>query len=674
MKSKLFTLFFLLCTFRTVAQVIQPGSLLPENNGFSDRKVAEDPKQDTIVVREVEVTAKRKPEETGLHISKPDSLAIHSGLTIDLSDLLSHYTPVFIKSYGRGGQATAHFRGTSASHTQIIWNGMNLNSPMRGYTDLSQLPLFFIDDIYLLHGGSSLSAGSGALGGSIHLENRPDWKTRKSVSGVIEQGSFHTGRYMTRIQTGSAKFQSVSRLYYERSQNDFPFYNAGVIPHRQDTLKNGDYGRKAVLQEFYYRTPDDLTVTVRGWYQTNNRNLPPLMSWEGSQRQEYQKDDQMRIQFELKKYGASLNYTFNSGFNWSEMKYFLKIPDNNYIVRDAASMEQIQYNQFKFNYLKGPKFSCSGSFEAVFSKVETREKVNNEGYNKERQEAGLLLHLQYRPGERTGLYLLSRSAYWDRKIIPLIPSAGMEWQISGFRPLYLKMNITRNYHKPGLNDLYWIPGGNPELLPEQGTTAELIFSSAWKKNDFSLSQELSGYGSEIQNWIIWQPSANGAWYWEAANLEKVIGRGVEYDFSASLKFHQWKMNLSGNYAFTRTWQPGSAESADPSRKKQLIYIPKHAANMHLAVTRGSWSILGDIAYTGKRYTENSSQSSYYENILNPFWLTCISLQKQISVKKLEIGIKFKTENLFNIRYQQILWRPMPERNYSITLVAGFKNE
>ena len=147
---------------------------------------------DTIQIKEVKVLARKKVEEAGLKITRPDSMARVSTLTTDLSELISGYSPVFIKSYGKGSTATASFRGAAATHTQLLWNGMNLNSPMRGIADLSLLPVFFTDDVFLLHGGSSMVEGSGALGGSIHLENLPDWTSKYYVKAIYEAGSFHT--------------------------------------------------------------------------------------------------------------------------------------------------------------------------------------------------------------------------------------------------------------------------------------------------------------------------------------------------------------------------------------------------------------------------------------------------------------------------------------------------
>jgi len=651
-----------------------------ENTGLSHYQPYPDSREeissvrDTILIKEVEIIAGKKPEETALMISRPDSLAIRAGLTTDLSELLSQNSSVFIKSYGRGSQATANFRGASASHTRIIWNGISLNSPMRGYTDLSLLPVFFVDDIYLLHGGSTLTESSGALGGSIHLGNKPDWKMKSSASAAIERASFNTGRYMGKLQTGSGNFRSITRFYYETSENDFPFYNVGVIPGRKDTVTNGEYNRKAVLQEFYWRTGGNLALSWRGWIQENNRNLPPLMSYEGIPRCEYQNDDQVKVQFEMRNFKTGFDYQLISGYNYSLMNYYLQVPASNYVIRDAASVENSIDNKFKFNWLKDDHFSFSGSVEMAFHQVKTDEKVTGEGYNKDRLEAGMFFHFRYHPSEKSGFFLISRSEYYDGKLIPLIPGAGGEWKVRAKIPLSLKMNVTRNYHKPGMNDLYWIPGGNPGLKPEQGITGEWFVSALMKGKKVTYKQEFSLFASSIKNWIIWQPAANGAWYWESSNLGKVSSRGLEYNFSASGKYRRWDLNMSGNYAYTRTYQPGSDNQADLSEGKQLIYIPIHSANMHTSATRSTWTARADFSFTGRRFTQASNPWIAHENALDPFWLAQVSLLKQFKTKSFEWSVRARIENIFSARYQQILWRPMPERNYTLTLFINFKNE
>lgn len=629
-----------------------------------------DPVMDTVLVREIEILAKKRMEESGIRITRPDSMALHSGLSADLSELLSSQTPVFVKNYGPGAQSTAHFRGTSASHTQIIWNGISLNSPMRGYTDLSQVPLFFVDEIYLLHGGSSLTESSGALGGSIHLENQPDWLSKRLLTVKAERGSFQTGRYSAKLQLGGDKILSSTRIYHEKSANEYPFYNTGVLPHQADTLKNGAFRKQAMLQEFYYRSGSEIMVTLRGWIQENHRDLPPLMSYEGDPREEGQHDRQTRVQMEVKKYGEAFNFSYNAGYNYSKMEYSLYLPLNNYQVSDAKSGEEKLYNQLRMNYVKSDHFALTGTLEGAWQKVKARELVKQDGYEVDRLEAGTMIQLMVRPTSRSGIYFLTRSEYYDNRFIPFIPSAGAEWQFRNVNPMALRINLTRNYHKPGLNDLYWIPGGNPELLPEEGVTGELVLSSRYSQNGASLFQELSGYASEIKNWIIWQPAQNGAWFWEAVNLDRVKSAGLEYNFSGDIHYRKYKFTAGGNYALTRSYRRNRSAGNGFSNNRQLIYIPVHSANFQAGAARQGYSALLHLGLTGRRYTQTSNQWTSFENSLPHFLVTNLSLQKDFMVNDLNFGVKVKAENLFNVRYQQILWRPMPGRNYSITLFTN----
>ena len=90
--------------------------------------------QDTIVLHSVEVTAERNDVEVlkPLVARKLDTLVLQSKSTSSLSDLLIQHSPVFIKTYGPGGVSTASFRGTTASHTLVLWNGFQLNAPTLG--------------------------------------------------------------------------------------------------------------------------------------------------------------------------------------------------------------------------------------------------------------------------------------------------------------------------------------------------------------------------------------------------------------------------------------------------------------------------------------------------------------------------------------------------------------
>lgn len=627
---------------------------------------------DTVRIKEIQVLAKRKVEEAGLKITRTDSLQMVSTLTANLSELISQYSPVFIRSYGRGSAATASFRGTAATHTQILWNGMNLNSPMRGSADLSLLPVFFADEVFLLHGGSSMTKGSGALGGSIHLENTPDWSSSFKLEGLAETGSYHSHKGFLKVQLGEKQFQSSTRLFYDGSDNDFPFYNSGVIPHKTDTMKNAGYRKTGILQEFYLRHANDQISGLRLWFQKSDRDLPALMSYQGSEREEYQKDQQFRVQYDWKKYSDGVNYQFYSGLNTTRLDYYRATPVFQFVNEDSQSNEISFMNHLRIFKKFDEKIWATASFDLNYHQVETTDNQTATGYKNDRIETSLLLNLHFKPSNRVAAFVLLRSENYDKQVVPFIPSAGLEWQMLQRFPILLRANVARNYHKPALNDLFWRPGGNPDLLPENGYTADVSLAGDFVHGRAVFRNELTGFLSKIENWIVWQPAANGAYYWEANNVKDVLSRGVEYQFNGSFYWKKIRFRSGGNYAFTATSNMNAVRSADESRGKQLIYIPKHKGGIYASATLQKFTLKYDLNGVGKRFTKSNNHESDYEQVLNPYWLSKLSLDKQVELHDFSINLKFVADNLFDQNYQSILWRAMPGRFYTFSVALKFR--
>src|SRR5690242_16953941 len=82
----------------------------------------------------------------------------------NLSDKLSTAVPLYLKSYGNNQLSTISIRGTTASQTAVLWNGININSPTLGQSDLALLPLYLFDELSIRYGGSSALYGSDAIG------------------------------------------------------------------------------------------------------------------------------------------------------------------------------------------------------------------------------------------------------------------------------------------------------------------------------------------------------------------------------------------------------------------------------------------------------------------------------------------------------------------------------
>ncbi len=627
---------------------------------------------DTIQIHEVSVFAKKPLQKAGLNTTKPDSIALKSAQTIDFSGLVSKYTPIFIKSYGQGATATASFRGTGSSHTQVAWNGLNLNSPMRGAVDLSQLPVFFIDEAVVFHGGSSMVMGSGGLGGSISLQNKPSWDEKFGLETIIEKASFQSNKYFMKIGLGRDKVAASTRVYYENSENNFPFYNHGVLPHRPDTQENTAYWKTGIMQEIYLRPVEQQTLALRFWYHMSNRELPPLMSYEGGEREEYQDDKTLKAQLAWKNYGQKWETEIFSGFNFVKLEYFRNNPRFDFVIDDTKSLENSFMNRVRFMRKYNENISLSTGIDLNYHKVKIVNHTDRTGYEEERMEGRLLFDLHLRTNNNFMAMFLLSPEFYDGNIVFFAPLAGIEWAPLTIPGLIIQANASRNFHKPNLNDLYWLPGGNPGLLPEDGYSGDLSFKYEKQGKYFHAKNQLTLYGSRIENWILWQPASNGAYYWEANNVKDVFSRGLEYQGSLHIKSKKSSIDIHGNYAYTRTSNLNAKNSVDKSRGKQLIYIPKHTANVFLNYQKNNYSIQYSVSYIGKRYTTSSNENNDFEQVLTPYWMNSISASKLLVFNRIRLTVKGKINNLFDIGYQSILWRAMPGRNYSITIGINYK--
>ncbi|WP_081490434.1 TonB-dependent receptor [Pontibacter sp. BAB1700] len=132
--------------------------------------------QDTTLyhLRTVEIFG--KPAEvfaSGSRVSTIDSSFIRTYASGTIADALQSRTPVFLKTNGASGISTPSFRGTSATHTAVLWNGLNISQPALGQSDLSLLPLSSIGSIAVQHGAAGAMYGSGAIGGLFCLTPQP---------------------------------------------------------------------------------------------------------------------------------------------------------------------------------------------------------------------------------------------------------------------------------------------------------------------------------------------------------------------------------------------------------------------------------------------------------------------------------------------------------------------
>ncbi len=643
---------------------------------------------DTLQIRTIIVTSKSVvKEEAGRTAVKIDSISMLKALTSSLSDLVSQNTPIFIKEYGRGAMATASFRGTAPSHTQVSWNGINLNSPMLGMVDFSMIPVYFTDNVTLLYGSGSLSERSGALGGTVKLENSVDWQDRISGRLLTGVGSYGSKDEFFKIRGGNKKIQSQTRAFYNYSDNNYPFVNkliANIDPqtgnyhYPTQRNENSKYQNYGILQEFYLHPTEKSILTFRYWYQNNDRSLPRLLTNETDVNANInrQAEQAHRSLAEWKYYTRKGTLNISAGANIQLSNYQLRTKvsgASDQISTDSHSKSASYLMRVSYNYQITDKLSLISSANSDLNSVNSiNSPPNNEaqGYKIERNDYSVSVQLSKSFSSRLSANISSREDITGGQSTPIIPAAGFEYHPLNNQSYLVKGSLSRNYHQPTLNDLYYIPGGNPLLKAEEGYMADFGTGYSGTIGDMNLNVTLNGYCSGINNWIIWLPTPQG--YWEPYNMKRVNTSGLEFNGGINGKAGLYRYHFNANYAITRSINRDDPRSwADESIGKQLPFIPEHSANVVANISRSKYHLTWLWTYYGERFTTTSNDKTSKFDLLYPYYMNNLCFGKEISLNHGVFDLEIKILNLFNENYRTVLQNPMPGRNYSLLIRYDF---
>ena len=195
----------------------------------------------TIEVEEIVVRGARSLRDIGVQKSILNEAVLKESLSASMAEVLAQNSPIFIKSSGRATLATASVRGTAPSHTTVSWNGIELGSPMLGMVDFSMIPSYFVDGSEVFHGATSVNAASGGLGGSVVLATKPAERQGLGVQYIQNLASFSTHDEYLRIDYGSERWRTSTRLLNSSSKNNFPYTNYDKIGHPLEYNTNCGY-------------------------------------------------------------------------------------------------------------------------------------------------------------------------------------------------------------------------------------------------------------------------------------------------------------------------------------------------------------------------------------------------------------------------------------------------
>ncbi len=648
-----------------------------------------------ISLRQVTVTARRPMKEIGVQKTPFDSAMLKENVALSMADVLAFNSSVFVKSYGRATLSTVAFRGTSPSHTQVTWNGMRINNPMLGMTDFSSIPSYFIDKATLLHGTSSVNETGGGLGGLVRLGTLPDVPEGFNAQYVQGIGSFSTFDEFVRVTYGNDHWSSSTRAVYSSSPNDYEYTNHdkkvniydddhNIVGqyHPKERNRSGSFKDFHILQEVYYNTLRGDRFGVNAWFVNSNRELPMLTTDYGkaSDFENRQREHTFRGILSWDHNRSNWRTGVKGGYVHTWMGYDYKrevAPDNWAVMTRSRSKVNTIYGQIdgEYNPARRWYFTANVSAHQHFVRSEDNNIILQEGgngivgYDKGRIELSGAFSAKWQATDRIGMSLVLREEMFGEKWAPLTPAFFIDGLVARRGNVMLRASVSRNHKFPTLNDMYFLPGGNPDLRSEEGWTydAGMSFDIGGESLEsgsraIALGGSVTWFDSYIDDWIIWLPTTKG--FFSPRNVKKVHAYGIEVKGNMALRPAKgWLIDLNGSYSWTPSINEGEKMSpADMSVGKQLPYVPKHSASVTGRLSWQSWSFLYKWAYYSERFTMSSNDYTLTGH-LPDYFMSNVSLEKGLSFKPLDMQLKLAVNNLFNEDYMSVLSRPMPGINF-----------
>lgn len=578
----------------------------------------------------------------GSSINNADSIDKFAFQSYNLNDIISFKNPIYFKSYGNGMLSSISFRGTGASHTAVLWNGINVNQPTIGQSDFSLFPVLAFNNIRIIYGASSSKFGTDAIGGGILLESTADWN--KTLSGSIGQylGSFNN--FLTVLNVKGKAGEKVylnSKFYRRKNKNDFEYTNITKAGQPVEKQQNASIFQYGILQDVYINTSSRSQLAVKGWFNFSNREVQPTMVNEDAD--ETQKDKSLRL---------IVDYGINSGIGYFELKgsylwdYMLYNNASEIITRQYIG--QLNYE----NSINDWEFRFGSNFNHIVAEVDNYDDQTAE--NRTDIYGGLVNNSL----NRWQFSLNIRQTFVKGYDAPLSPSAGIRYSIinNSRSLLFLKGQAAINYRVPTLNDRYWVPGGRIDLKPEKSRNLDASLSYEYKSR-IKFEAELSTYYYNVDNWILWIP---GPTYWIPENVRKVEAYGFDISSSVEVPIGSYLSQLSVNYGYSRSIVRESINEDDIGLNNQLPYTPVHIGGLEYRGLIKNWYGSLSMNYTGLRYVTADNESD-----LPSYYLLNFRAGKNIKIKRQLLSIDFRINNLLNTSYQNMKFRAMPGRNYMI---------
>jgi outer membrane receptor protein involved in Fe transport len=631
---------------------------------------------DTLSLQEIQVNEKRitRPQG-GIPVQSLEAIQLQRIAGNSVADALRHFAGVNVKDYGGiGGLKTVQVRSLGAQHTGVFVDGVPMSDAATGQIDLSRLLIDLSQDLSLTSGGAVdlfRPARWFGLASALSLQTISPGFGHQSVKvrAGLRAGSFGLFQPFAHVDlktSQNSRAQLATR--YLKADGIYPFrITNGSQPGEWMQRHNSDVENFGLHAKLVLRLPH-ATLDYGALFDHSKRGLPGAVTL-------YNPRASQRI----------ANTDLNQHLRWASsrgksqhqllvrhalMQLHYLDPD---FLNQQGRLEQF-YNQQEF-YVSQLWGLSSGNFRFTASNDFTLNTLNTDhlplnpcrlswhqliaaGWQNVRWET--TTHLLWMHAAE-----LKTTAQSGKQYHPLSPGLSVAWRTSQNSSSKIRFMMKRSFRLPSFNELFYNIVGNPSLVPERATMANLgwVGSTVWRQTE--LHWQLDAFHSRLHDKIIAIPTKN-LFVWSMRNIGYVVTTGMEAGLNTSTTLNK-KLLLVQHLNYTLQIATDRSSAASPSYGHQLQYLPVHTLNWFAQLSAGNfWAGLGLYANSHRFYLPENIAP----NRLPPWYTADISLGYETKGLSIPVTIKAEASNLFNHQYEIIRSFPMPGRALMLTLTAN----
>ncbi|WP_053056654.1 TonB-dependent receptor plug domain-containing protein [Tenacibaculum mesophilum] len=607
--------------------------------------------RDTITVnklKEVIVNGKRNVEKKRI-ATKELKIGVKEQTKnpINLTNLLRYNSPIAFRDYGNGGVSTARFRGTSASNTLVLWNGIPINAVGSGQTDFNSLSASLNDNIIVQSGGNSAEYGSGAIGGTVHLKDELLFKEHQKFQLFTSYGSYNTTSNFFKSSVGTDKWSIKLASTFNYSDNDYTYIDERYKDDYGNLLtnENGNYKNYGINFVIGYKFTPTNTLSFYSTAYYGNRffsNGFPNPSASSERNEDFNERNLLQWKYA---FSSQFKQELNLAYLTQKYSYYRNKDVENFEFGKSKNVfinHSLTYrssNVLSFNY-KTIYENINGSSSDIGTEI--------------RNSVAFVGSVKYQPTEKLITNLQVRKEINSDFNVPLSLFVGGEYRLAN--QLNILANFSTNYRVPTYNEMYWPVVGNLNLIPENSKQGEL--GASLKNENINITSTL--FYIHINDKILWLPTG-GSNLWRPRNVGDVVNKGIETYVSFKKEIGEHIVDFSSNYTFTL------AENIET--RKVLPFAPKHLLNFNVGYDYKRMKIFIQSLYQSSVYTNPTNSKTYSVKSVN---VQNLGVTFKLSREKSKLPtIGFMLNNIFNEVYYFSNLRPMPGTNFNINLNYKF---